>query len=728
MTTPADRDSTSHRPIEESLARLLGDPAEAERRFRAIFDQAFQFIGLVAPDGTLLEANQTALEFVGVARAEVIGRPFWETKWWATSSAAQERLKTAIAAAAHGALVRYEVDLPDARGRAATIDFSVKPLVDRSGRVFLLITEGRDITDRKRAEEARKISEAKFAGIVSIAADAIVTVDESQRITLFNSGAEQIFGYRADEVLGEPLDLLIPEQVRGVHRRHLAEFAASPVAARRMGERREINGRRKSGELFPAEASISKIEVDGKRFFTAVLRDVTARKAAEEEMQRLLAAEETARRAAQAAEQRASFLAEASTLLDSSLDYEATLKSLTRLVVPRLADFCIVDVIDEVGEPRRLQALHADAARAAVTEAFLDVSIDRARAFLTRRALVDGEPELVPDLSDELLQGYSQSEEHLAALRTLNATSFMSVPLGAHGRVLGAIAFLATDDRRRFGPPDLSFAQELARRAALAIDNARLYERAQRATRLRDEVLGVVSHDLRNPLSVISMCAATLAEEAPASEGAPDETIGAIQESADWMHRLIGDLLDVASIEAGRLSVERRPIDPLVAIVQAVGMLDPLATERSILLETELPEHLPRVNADPERVVQVLSNLLGNAVKFTEPGGRILVRAGADADGVRISVIDTGRGIPPEHLPHIFDRFWHARRESSVRGTGLGLAIAKGIVEAHGGQLSAESEPGKGSSFSFTLPSAPAMAGSAAERYQTRAEAARARD
>ena len=719
MSNPADPEPGAQRPAEGALARILGEAAEADQRFRAIFDHAFQFIALLTADGTVLEANQTGLDFIGVARAEVIGRAFWETKWWAASSDGRSQLEAAITAAAHGAIVRYEVDLPDARGRAATIDFSVKPLRDRSGQVFLLIAEGRDITDRKRVEEALKISEAKFAGIVSIAADAIVTVDEAQRIILFNAGAEQIFGYRTDEILGEPLDILIPEHSREVHRRHIADFAASPVVARRMGERREIFGRRKGGELFPAEASISKIEVAGKRFFTAVLRDVTVRKAAEEEMRQLLAGSEEARRVAEIAERRASFLAEAGALLDSSLDYEATLRSLATLVVPRLADFCIVDVVDESGESHRLGTLHADPAKEELARAVLTYPIDRTRPFLTRRALLEGEPELVPELSDVALAHYAQSEEHLGTLRALELRSFMSVPLIARGHTLGALAFGLAAPERRYGPADLTLAQELARRAALAADNARLYRRAQRATRLRDEVLGVVSHDLRNPLSVISMCASTLLEDSAETDTKVRDLSAMIRESSDWMHRLIGDLLDVASIEAGRLSIDPRPIDPIVAVVQALSLLEPLAAEQSIALDSELPEHLPLVNADAQRIVQVLSNLVGNGIKFTEPGGRILIRANAGIDDVEIVVSDTGAGIPPEQLPHIFDRFWHARRESSVRGTGLGLAIAKGIVEAHGGRLSVESRLGEGSTFSFTLPVARSVAGATAAARAT---------
>lgn len=715
MPTSPERDPPQTEPLTgDALTRLLDSAGGAEGRFRAIFDQALQFIGLLSPEGVLLEANQTALDFVGATRADVLGRPFWETKWWDGMGEAQERLKAAVTQAAQGATVRYEVEHADVHGQMATFDFSLKPLRDDDGRVVLLIAEGRDITDRKRAEEALRISEAKFAGIVSIAADAIVTVDDQQRIILFNNGAEQIFGYRADEVLGKPLDLLIPEEQREAHRRHIERFASSAVAARRMGERTEIHGRRSNGELFPAEASISRIEVAGQRFFTAVLRDVTARKEAEEEMRRLLAAKDRARLAAEIAERRASFLAEAGAVLDTSLDYEATLGRLAQLAVPRLADFCIIDVFDESGQPRRLQAVHADPAKAEVAREILRYEIDPNRPFLTRRALIEREPELVVDLTPEQLAEYGQSEEHRKTIQALEPRAFMAVPLIARGRGLGAIAFVATTRERRYGPADLAMAQELARRAALAVDNALLYQRAQRATKVRDEVLSVVSHDLRTPLSVISMYASTLVRDA--DDGSELRQVGhSILESSDWMHRLISDLLDVASIEAGRLSLHPRPIDPLIGILHAVTMLEPLAAKRTIALTAELPEHLPPVLADPDRLVQVLANLLGNAIKFSQPGSSVTVRAEAEPTAVRIVVADSGPGIPGDQLPHVFDRFWHALRDSSVRGTGLGLAIAKGIVEAHGGRIGVESEVGKGSTFWFTLPVAGAGAASPRE-------------
>jgi len=272
------------------------------------------------------------------------------------------------------------------------------------------------------------------------------------------------------------------------------------------------------------------------------------------------------------------------------------------------------------------------------------------------------------------------------------------------GRILGAVTFVMAASGRRYDADDLAMAEELARRAALAVDNARLYKEAQAATRARDEMLGVVAHDLRNPLNTIMM-ASDLVMELPADAGIgrSRKSVEMIRRAADRMNRLIQDLLDVKRIEGGRLSVEPRPESISAVVCEAVEMLRPLATGAAITLSTELPGDLPQALLDPPRIHQVLSNLVGNSIKFTPPGGSITVMAEALGDDVRVSVIDTGPGIPPEQISHLFGRYWQGNRNDR-RGIGLGLAISKGIVEAHKGRIWVESTPGQGSRFHFTVP------------------------
>jgi PAS domain S-box-containing protein len=703
MQTPEHREAAAQQKLTDAIARLHSEPTTSESRFREVFDHAFGFIGLLAGDGTVLDANRTSLEATGLSRADVIGRPIWDAPCWPAAGDVRERLRDAVAAARSGALVRYETEL-EAGGEVRTVDLSLKPLTDAAGQVVLIIPEARDMTARRRSEGALRESEERFHRIVAIAADAIISIDEGQRITLFNQGAEKIFGWAANEVMGQPLGILLPEDLVDVHGREVRGFAASPTVARRMGDRRAIFGRRRDGEIFPAEASISKTSVGGQPMFTAVVRDISERRAQEEERDRLLAVAEAARAKAQDAWGRVAYLAEVGDVLSASLDFDQTIGALGHLVVPKLAAFCLIDLVDGQGRVHRVDALHARVEMQHVLDVLRRYPRDDSTKYLSKQALDTGRAQLRAHLTDDDLRAIACDEAHLRALVALAPRSCICAPLRARGHTLGALTLLRDAETDPYTELELSFVEEVAHRAALAVDNARLYHQAQDAARQRDLVLGVVSHDLRNPLSVIGMCAKALTRESDAGGQDRAHLAQTIQGSVEWMQRLMGDLVDISSIEAGRLSFDPEPVDPIVIAAKAADLFERVAAEKAILLELEVPERVRPAHADEQRILQVLGNLIGNAVKFTEPGGRITIGISETADGIVFSVSDTGVGIAAEDVPSVFDRFWHRAASGIPRGTGLGLAIAKGIVQAHGGTIWVETGSERGSVFRFTLP------------------------
>lgn len=360
---------------------------------------------------------------------------------------------------------------------------------------------------------SRSLTDFLLADIVAIAADAIICLDDDQRITLFNEGAEQIFGWKAEEIIGQPLDLLLPERSRAVHHAHVEGFRAAPETSRRMGHRQEISGVRKNGQEFPAEAAIAKVHMGRDVVFSVVLRDIT--------------------------------------------------------------------------------------------------------------------------------------------------------------------------------------------------EQVALRKQLQTAVNARDDTVGVVAHDLRNPVSAVQMLSSALMQRFEAEGFSPEskEQLTLIRQAAVQMDRLIQDLLDVTRVETGRLQIEPETIRTAELLETAVETMRPLVEEAGLDMQEYIARDVKPVRADRHRVAQVISNLVGNSIKATPRGGRITVRASNSPEGVTVTIEDTGRGIAPDQLAHIFDRFWQSERSSiRTRGAGLGLPIARGIVEAHGGRMWVESNPGAGTSFFFTLP------------------------
>jgi signal transduction histidine kinase len=389
-------------------------------------------------------------------------------------------------------------------------------------------------------------------------------------------------------------------------------------------------------------------------------------------------------------------------VLVSPLDYEKSLETAARLIVPALADLLKIDLIHEGGGIERFLVLFAAPRKQ-------EMLAERMKEFFPRpdwttvqaRVIQSGEPVMIAEVSDPLRERLAHDEKHADLLRAAGVRSVIVVPLTVRNATFGAMTFAFAESGRRYSPSNFRLAETVACRIAASIDNSRLFASRQKAISGRDAILAVVSHDLRNSLNVIQLKTHVMQGSAD-SQGREDAAF--IQRRAGEMVRLIQDLLDVSSMEAGQFRVEKslQAVEPIVK--KSIDTLSGQAERKSLQLSTEVTVTEEwMIDCDADRIQQVLTNLIGNAIKFTAPEGVIIVRAEPKKGEVCFSVRDSGPGIPEEDLHHVFDRFWSVGKGGAM-GTGLGLSIAKGLVEAHGGRIWAESQPGVGSTFFFTLP------------------------
>ncbi len=378
----------------------------------------------------------------------------------------------------------------------------------------------------------------------------------------------------------------------------------------------------------------------------------------------------------------ASILGELTSLLFDSLDYASTLQQVTRILGSQLGSACVIDITG----PRPKRIVHAPFAR----EGTLSTALRSLSKHLAHRTT-----------------GIASKDDLIArhAAHCLGCDWLVCAPLHHHGSGLGTITLAGKTPHEELLP--LADVEELGRRAAAAIENGRLYERAVAEAQRRADLLSTVSHDLKNPLGVILLSANMMLDGVPQVDRrrAGRHRLEAIHRSAKRIHRLVEDLLDISAIDGAALKMQPARCHVHALVDEAIATVTAAANDAGVELCDELTPDLPSAWVDPDRLLQVLTNLLGNAIKFTPNGGRVAIAAKVIGETLHISVADTGIGIGPADLPHIFDRFWQAPSRSKL-GSGLGLAICKAIVELSGGRITAESEPGIGTTITFTLPRA----------------------
>jgi PAS domain S-box-containing protein len=682
------RDITASKRADEALR-------DSEARKTAILETALDSIITCDHQGLILEFNSAAERTFGFQRANVMGRDMADL---IVPHRLRDRHRRGMAhylATGDGPILNRRIEMPALRGDGT--EFPVELAITRiPGKGLPMFTAYlRDLTDRKRAEELlQKQSERLRVTLASIG-DAVITTDGEGRIHTLNGVAESMTGWTEQEAQGMPLNSvfhIINEQSR--------ELVENP-ATRALREGRIVALANhtvliaKDNKERSIDDSAAPIRDDQGNVMGVVLifRDITEKREKEE---RLRQSEQTAR-----------FLANASATLAELADYESTLQKVASLAVPFFADWCAVDMHDANGSVRRLAVTHVEPAKVALAH-----ELDRryppspSDAYGVMKVLRSGQPEWAAEIPDSLLVESAHDQEHLRLVRALGLKSYICVPLKSRVKTLGVLTFVMAESSRVYDTDDLQAAEDLANRAVIAIENASLLATLKESDRSKDEFLAMLAHELRNPLAPIQNAVEVLRLRGKAVPELPWAT-EVIDRQARQMTRLVDDLLDVSRITRGKIELRKERIELAMVVNSALEASRPLVEKRGHELTVTVPHEPIYFEADPTRLAQVLSNLLNNAARYTDQGGRIWLTAEQQGAQVSIRVTDTGIGIPTEMLSRIFEMFVQVDRslERSQSGLGIGLTLVQRLVAMHGGTVEAHSAGlGKGSEIVLRLP------------------------
>jgi PAS domain S-box-containing protein len=536
----------------------------------------------------------------------------------------------------------------------------------------------------------------RLAAIVESSDDAIVSKDLNGIVLSWNQAAERMFGFTAEEMIGSSIRRIIPDD-----RQFEEDTVLASIRAGRRVDHFETVRKGRDGSLVPISLSVSPVlDAEGTVVGASkIARDISDRKHAEHLVAR--------------ATERDAFMAEATLTLTSSLDYEHTLRTLARLAVPYLADYCAFDVVTHEGSVARIATVHVLPEKAQIAEDVQSGDNAAAAPSSSQRVIQTRTVSFIPDVTDELRVASARGDEQrLACIRSLGLVSFMCVPMVAHDRTLGAMTLAHAESGRRFSGEDLRVAKDMAIRSALSIEIAQSYQQLQSANRLKDEFLATLSHELRTPLNAVLGYARMLLSGAITEDKVP-QALEVIDRNAGSLAQIVEDVLDVSRIVLGKARLKVESTDVAAVVEDAVATVRPAADARGLRLKCSFGHGTATVSGDHSRLQQVVWNILSNAVKFTPRGGSIEVGVSQDDSQVKIIVSDTGIGFPASFQPHLFERFRQAESGTTRAhgGLGLGLAIARHIVEMHGGTIHAESGgEGKGATFSVVLPLSPVAA------------------
>jgi PAS domain S-box-containing protein len=600
------------------------------------------------------------------------------------------------------------------------------PLKDDQGVIIKWIGTATDIEHQKKIEgslkEANENLESKVQDRTKELTQAYSFLDsvienipnmifvkdaEDLRFVRFNRAGEELIGLSRDKLIGKSdFDFFPNSEADEFQRRDREVLSGKSI----VDIPEEPMSTRDKGILTLHTKKIPVFGEDGvAKYLIGISEDITERKKIEAERLQFIEAnfakKETERNA-----ERLNFLSKASALLGSSLDYEATLTRLTHLVVPELADWCSIYIVQPNKTLKQIALAHQFSEkdfRPQGKQRKFPLSSDANCGPI--RVMKTGQSELVEKIDPQFLQEIARDSAYFLSLQSLDFCSSICTPIKSHGKIFGVLHLMTTDQSSRsYSVNDLQLVEDLSIRSGFAIENSQLYKEAQNLNRVKDEFLATLSHELRTPLNVIQGHVEILKTEfRDLSQDEIKISLDAISRNAKAQGQLINDLLDVSSIITGKISYKPTELSPLLTVQNIMKTLTPTAQAKGVELAVDLGQAPNIVSADPTRLHQIIWNLVSNAIKFTPSGGKVSISLKKNRLDWTLIVSDTGRGIDPEFLPYVYDRF--RQEDSSVArkfgGLGLGLSIVRNLVELHGGEIKAESKgKNRGAQFIVNFP------------------------
>jgi len=534
---------------------------------------------------------------------------------------------------------------------------------------------------KKSLKEQAEDSLFYFAAIVESSEDAIISKNLDGIIASWNKAAEEMYGYTAAEAIGKSIKIIIPKELQNEEKEILHKLKQGIRI-----EHFETTRVRKDGKKIVVSLSISPVKDQKGNIIGAakIARNITEQKRAEEREQ---------------------FLEQASLILGKSIDYTTTLKNIAKLIIPYLADYCRIVVLDDNKAIKEIAIHHKDINKRPLVAELYKAYKDRSKTTHgLGQLLTKGKSEIISEITPEILESVKDSPAILNLIKQLELVSYMGVPIKIGKKVVGAITFSSTQKDRIYKKSDIALAEELARRAAYAVENSRLYGQSQQALRLRDEFISVASHELRTPITSLKMYTQGLKRQL---EKRGEETmvfyLGKMDNQIDKLTVLISDLLNVSRVQFGKLEFHQEAFILADVVQDTVDNIRPTIKKHRIIIKGDGKK---KVVGDHYRIGQVLTNLISNAIKYSPDSDKIIIILLPQQDGIMVTVQDFGIGIEKKHVAKLFDRFYRVSdvSEKTFPGLGIGLYISQEIVKRHGGRITVVSEKGKGSQFSFSLP------------------------